>query len=167
MLDVLPVNAIGRMPLAATRGWADLLLGDEAAAPEDGAKLREFVAKTPENRWNAWLLRVLEAQGRLLAGDASAGARESIAFAMRGPDMASRAVAKHMAATVLAWAGYDDEAVAWLEELAVSKPGLAPLTICIDPMLTAPLGGNARYQALCARLAEQLMVTKAECSDLL
>jgi len=170
VLDVLPVNAIGRMPLAATRGWADLLLGDGAAAAEDGAKLREFVAKTPENRWNAWLLRVLEAEGRLLAGDkvgASAGARESIALAMRGPDMASRAVAKHMAATVLAWAGFDDEAVGWLEELAVSKPGLAPLTICVDPMLTAPLGGNARYQALCARLAEQLMVTKAECSDLL
>jgi adenylate cyclase len=170
VLDVLPVNAIGRMPLAATRGWADLLLGDAAAAAEDGAKLLAFVAKTPESRWNAWLLRALEAEGRLLAGDkagASAGARESIAYAMRGPDMASRAVAKHMAATVLAWAGCGDEAVALLEELAVSKPGLAPLMICIEPMLITPLGESARYQALCARLSEQLMVTKAECSDLL
>jgi adenylate cyclase len=170
LLDVLPVNAIGRMPLAATRGWADLLLGDAAAAAEDGAKLLAFVAKTPESRWNAWLLRALGAEGRLLVGDkagASAGARESIACAMRGPDMASRAVAKHMAATVLAWAGYDDEAVALLEELAVSIPGLAPLSICIEPMLTAPLGESARYRALCARMAAQLMVTKAECSDLL
>ena len=170
LLDVLPVNAIGRMPLVATRGWVDLLLGDAAAAEQDGAKLLAFVANASESRWNAWLLRALEAQGRLLAGDkagAMAGARESVACAMRGPDMASRAVAKHLAATVLAWTGCEDEAVTMLEELAISKPGLAPLSICIEPMLSAPLAGNARYQALCARLAEQVTATRAECSDLL
>jgi hypothetical protein len=49
-----------------------------------------------------------------------------------------------------------------LEQLSILKPGLAPAEITRDPLYSIPLAGNARYQALVARLEMQMKNYDAE-----
>jgi hypothetical protein len=89
-------------------------------------------------------------------------ARESLAVRPRERDAGTWSAVAGYNARVLAWAGAQDEAVQLLENLAVVEGGLAPGQIARDPLYDVPLAGNARYQALKAKLEAQMAATKLE-----
>ena len=155
---VLP--GTGRSPKADWRGWADMLLGDKAAAAEDGRAVLAFVSQQAETKWNRYFLRALTADGRLFVGD-KAGAIEAahaaIAAAPRSVDALNWATAASAASVTLAWTDAKDESVALLEELSTAMPGVAPAAITRVPNLTVPLANNPRYQALKAKLEAQMV----------
>jgi hypothetical protein len=71
-------------------------------------------------------------------------------------------MSRYLAAQVLAWAGAEEEAVTLLETVATSSPGIAPGQIVGDPTVRVPLAGNARYQALRAKLEAQMAALQFE-----
>jgi TolB-like protein/Tfp pilus assembly protein PilF len=153
------VEHVGKTPVAHFRGWLDLLLNDETAAMQDGRALLDYVQQQKVTQWNRWYLRILDAEGRLFTGDlarARDSAREVIEITSQSRNRLRQTGAQFMAATVLAWAGEADEAAMLLERLATSSPGVPPAPIARDPTVSVPLGSNARYQALSARLEAQM-----------
>jgi TolB-like protein len=155
----------GRYPVAALRGWAHLLLGDRAAAAQDGREVLDFVAHSEETRWNRAVLTVLTAEGHTFRGDktqAITAAGKALQLTRSSYD---RLLVIPGAASVYAWSGPTDDAASLLEKLSVQTPmtlELAPATIARDPLYTVPLAGNARYQALRAKLEAQMAATKLE-----
>jgi hypothetical protein len=165
LIGMLFVNGIGRVPIAEMRGFIDLLLRDEAAAVQDGHRVLEFAAHQEKTDWNRWFLRALEAEGLVLTGEheqALEAAREAIQLAAQTKLPQQVAVAKSLAARVLAWGGAQDESARMLEDLSVATPGLAPAYITRDPIYNVPLADNPRYQALKAKLEAQMAATKLE-----
>jgi len=163
-LSTAPLG-LGRVPLADYRGWADLLLGDKAAAASDGQKVLDFVPRQRATIWSAWFLKRLEADGHLFAGDkaaAAAAARESMRLSLKSAAREHHMLARYFAAWVLTWAGQGDEASALLEDLSTAIPGAPPASIARDPIFTVPLANNARFQALKSKLEAQMAATKLE-----
>ena len=159
----LPPRAVGE-----ERGWINLLLGDRAGATADGrttlALAAEPVAPELGTRFD-WLMRLRAAEGQLFSGEntrAIASAREGLALMPRSRNALHHAYAITIAAAVFAWAGARDQAVAALEELAGSVPGVAPATITRDPIYTVPLASHAGYQALREKLEAQMAALKLE-----
>ena len=75
------LEGVGKTPSARFRGWVNLLREDRSAATADGRAVLEFVAQQQPTLWNGWFLRILEAEGRLFAGDmarAQTAAREAV-----------------------------------------------------------------------------------------
>jgi TolB-like protein len=154
----------GRYPVAALRGWAHLLQGDQAAAVQDGREVLDFVAHSEETQWNRAVLTVLTAQGHTFRGEKT----QAIAEAGRALQLSKSLFERPLlplAASVYAWSGAPDDAASLLEELSVHTPmviELGPATIARDPLYTVPLAGNPRYQALRAKLEAQMAATKLE-----
>jgi TolB-like protein len=154
----------GRYPVAALRGWAHLLLGDQAAAAHDGREVLDFVAHSEETQWNRAVLTVLTAQGHTFRGEKT----QAIAAAGRALQLHKSRFEQSLvplAASVYAWSGTADDAASLLEKLSVQIPmviELGPAKIARDPLYTVPLAGNARYQALRAKLEAQMAATKLE-----
>ena len=87
-------------------------------------RLLEFVAQQQPTQWNGWYLRILEAEGRLFAGDmarAATDAREAVEATAASRNLLHRTAARFMAATVLAWSGAREEAAALVEDVATSS----------------------------------------------
>ncbi len=161
-VGLLPVYAIGERPLAEVLGWVDLLLGDSAGAAERGAQVLAFASRSRETAFNGWFLQAMRAAGYtfLRQPKRAIGAAElSLALAAKSPDVFTRAAAASLASEVYAWSGAQDEAVAVLERLATSVPGLPPAAITRDPIYAVPLARNLRYQALVAGLEAQMKAT--------
>jgi TolB-like protein/DNA-binding winged helix-turn-helix (wHTH) protein len=160
-----PSEGVGDVPIAAWRGQIDLLLGDSSEAAKDGRLVLEFVADQEVTKYNAWFLRHLTADGRLFTGDkagALAAADEALALAPRAPDAMRWVIASAEVARIYAWAGAQAKAVAILEELSTSVPGMQPARITRDPMYSVPLANNARFQSLVKKLEAQMAATKLE-----
>ncbi len=159
------LESVGTTPVARFRGWVNLLRDDRRAAAADGRAVLDFVAQQQPTQWNGWFLRVLEAEGRLFAGDmarAQTAAREAVNATAASRNLLHRTAARYMAATALAWAGAHDEATALLEEVSTSSPGMAPAPIARDPRLTLPLAEDPRYRALQARLEDEMAAFAAK-----
>jgi len=155
----------GRIPTAELRGWASLLLDDREAAAQDGDAVLDFVAAAPTTRWNPWFLKALSADGELFRGrreQAIAAAREVLAEAETFPATRQVALARTMAARVLAWAGEHADAVDLLEELAVTPPIMPPAEIVRSPYFTVPLRDDPGFQALAARLDAKMAATRLD-----
>jgi TolB-like protein/DNA-binding winged helix-turn-helix (wHTH) protein len=153
----------GNAPLAEYRGWLDLLLVDRTAAANDGRQVLDFVARRRVTELNRAFLQSLTAEGLMFLGDktrAVAAARKILQLAQNPMD---RFWLTPVSARVYAWAGAEDEATALLEQLSVQIPmRLSPAELARDPLYTVPLGGNARYQALKAKLEAQMASTRLE-----
>jgi TolB-like protein len=153
----------GNAPVAELRGWVHLLMGNRAAAAQDGHEVLNFVANSRKTKWNRMALHVLTAEGDTLSGDtrhAVAAAREALSVAQYPDD---RRDAAAIIARVYAWAGAEDEAVTLLEQFSTEIPmTLSPTEIARDPRLSVPLAGSARYKALQAKLEAQMAATKLE-----
>jgi TolB-like protein/DNA-binding winged helix-turn-helix (wHTH) protein len=148
----------GTHPVAELRGWVHLLLGDRVSAEHDAYELRDFVAHQNTTKWNRAFLQLLSAEAATFVHDnqrAVVEARDALNLAQWPVD---RWRVEPMVATVYAWAGAADEAVRMFEEF----PYLAPAEIARDPLYTVPLAGNARYQALKAKLEAQMAATRLE-----
>jgi hypothetical protein len=141
------------MPIASLRGWNALLLQNATEAARSGHDVLKFVAEQDATPWNTWYLRMLEAEGRLFAGDplaASDVARDALQLPMT--NWFAMAYRDYLAALVLARAGDQKASLALLEPLAQRAPGYAPALIAHNPRVTVPLGSNARFAALRAQI---------------
>ena len=162
---IVPVPGIGERPFAEIRGWVDLLLADTEGAAAQSKPILDFVAKTPETRWNNWFLRILSADAALFAGDkpmAIAKAKEAVGLRPCLADAVECLYPDYLGAEVLAWAGDENEAVGLLEKLSLNVPGIPPAMAARDPLFADPLASNARYKALKAKLEAQMAATKLE-----
>ena len=154
--------------VAEERGWINLLLGDRAAARNDGKETLALAEARlpPELIHNVdWLMRLRMAEGQVFSGEntkAAENARQGLALIPRSRNALFHAYALTVASAVLAWAGAKDEAVTRLEELAEAVPGVAPATITRDPVYTVPLGGHPGYGKLRGRLEAQMALWRLE-----
>jgi DNA-binding winged helix-turn-helix (wHTH) protein/tetratricopeptide (TPR) repeat protein len=160
---LIPVG-VGAMPLRAlSLGRVALMTNDSAGAIRAGRAVAAFVGGERETRYNKWYLKNLGATALLLVGDKASAiqaAREALQLAPRSASAINWTLAAARAATTLAWAGADDEALDLLEELADSTPGLPPTAISRSLELGMSLGGNPRYQALVRKLDARMALTK-------
>jgi TolB-like protein len=155
-----PVSRVGPSPIADQRGWLDMLMGDAAAARRDGEVLARFLDSEPETRWNKWFRKLLRADAQLFSGGAKAAIAtvdEALAMTRAGPDVSDQTNAFVWATQIRAWGGAQDEAVARLETLSRTIPGLPPGEFIL-PLWSVPLAKNAGYIRLRARL-DPLMKT--------
>ncbi len=143
---------LGRTPVAALRGWNDLLRGDAVAAAANGRKVFDFVARQPATKWNPWYRRMLEAEAQVFSGNAAAAvAAVQEALRVPSPQLVNRNLQvyrEYLAAITLAWAGEHDRSVEMLERLSTDAPSVEPAVIARDPLLSTPLQRNARYERL-------------------
>ena len=149
----------GRTPVADDRGWMDLLLGDSTEQRKDGNKILSFLSRTPETPWNKWFRTMLQADAELFLGDpqkANQTAAAAVALTRSRPDVSDQMDAYIWSMQILAWTEQKAEAVTRLTGLASSIPGLWPGEIVENPKYTIPLGDNAGYQALRARLKKEM-----------
>jgi TolB-like protein len=153
----------GEQPVAELWGWVHLLLGDQAAAAQDGRAVLDFVAHRQETKWNRAYLHLLTAEGDTFTGDpahAIAAAHETLSLAQWPQD---RLQVTPMVAGVYAWSGAQDEATTLLEQLSTEIPmSVPPAVIGRDPLYETPLASNARYQALKAKIEVQMAAMKLE-----
>jgi TolB-like protein/tetratricopeptide (TPR) repeat protein len=158
-----PARRIGRFPVADLRGWFDLLLGDVSEARRDGQGILNFLRHEPETKWNKWFRTLLLADAQLLAGNADqaiATADNAIALTRADVDVSDQMNAVQWATQIRAWAGAKEQAVAGLDTLSTSIPGLWPGEIVIDPVWRVPLAGNESYKRLCARIDAQMKAVR-------
>lgn len=163
---------LGQHPVAELRGWVHLLLGDRAAAAQDGREVLNFVAHTEETKWNRAFLILLTAEGNTFTGDKTRAITAAGNALRLSQSFLERQFVPPLAASVYAWSGAGDEAVSLLEQLSTQIPmvvqlgpytmvvQLGPATIARDPLYSVPLTGNARYQALRAKLEAQMAATR-------
>jgi eukaryotic-like serine/threonine-protein kinase len=154
------------MPTADMRGWTNLLLADSAEAADDGRRILEFLARTPEPSTNAWFRKALSADAQLFLGERSAAvadARSMLDLIAAVENNASlHAAGAMLAARVFAWADEPAAAMDLLERLAIEEPGLPPAHIARVPTYSVPLRDDARFRALAERLEAQMAATKLE-----
>ena len=174
LLDRIPVESaiyfngvefgpVGPTPTALLRGWADLLLGDRAAALRDGRAILSFVERQPRTRWNQYYLELLSAEGLAFTREckrANEAARSSLALLSRADNAVIWNTAGTFVAQVDAWCGEHAEAVELLQQLTAGRPGIAPGLIARDPLYTVPLAQFPEYQALKARLESEMRATQ-------
>jgi len=154
---------VGQRPTAEYRGWTALFLKDSATAATQGRAVLEFVANQMETERNAWFLHLLTAEGLTFLGQrerAIAAARNTLELMPQSRDALGSVSAAQATAGIYAWSGAPDEAVALLEELSSTRPGLLPAWITRDPLYAIPLAQGPRYQALVDRLEAQMRDTK-------
>ena len=151
-----PLFCVGKRPLAQYRGWLALARGNLPEAKRWGAEVLDFVARQKISVQNGWFLRVLTAHGYLLQGrheEAIMAARAVIASWPVAEDRFG-AYSAAQAAFILVMSGAIDEAITILETL-IDDRGLTGVgAVLHSPSLADALSGNARFQALRARLAE-------------
>jgi DNA-binding winged helix-turn-helix (wHTH) protein/tetratricopeptide (TPR) repeat protein len=148
-----PMPGIGRMPVASLRGWNHLLLQDAAAAAASGRQVQAFVAAQRMTKWNAWYLRMLEAEAQVFLGDkaaAAAAARDALEFSLT--NRYAELYRDYLAAAVFAWAAEEPLAIARIESVASRAPGHAPTMIGRNQRLSVPLEASARFGELRAKL---------------
>jgi TolB-like protein len=150
----------GDEPVAELWGWVHLLLGDRAAAAQDGREVLDFVAHRKETQWNRAFLHLLTAEGNTFVGDrerAIAAAHETLGLTQWPND---RIYVTPFVASVYAWSGAQDEATTLLERFATEIPmTVPPAVIARDPLYETPLAGNTHYQALKAKIEAQMAAT--------
>lgn len=165
-VTIFIVSGTGDMPNADYRGYLSLLLRDSEAAAQDGRRVLDFLAGTPETPTNRWYRLALRADAGVFQGDrasAIASAREMLAFTEAvQDDLDLRNAGRALAARAFAWAGESDAAVDLLERLAVDEPGMPPGYIARQPWYTVPLVDHPRFRALVARLEAQMAATTLE-----
>ena len=143
-------------PVAEARAWFALWTGGDARA--DGARLRDFVRTLRVDQTNDWWVLLLTAEAQLFSGDrsgAAASARQALAKD-RGSTFAQALHIRMIAARVLAWAGEHEEAMNILDTLHQGYPAAGPALIAREPLFEMPLGREARWMQLKARLEAEL-----------
>ncbi len=158
-----PAGRIGRFPVADLRGWMDLLLGDASEARRDAEGILKFLKQEPETKWNKWFRTGLLADAQLLTGNAEQAittADGAVTLTQADEDVSDQMNAVVWATQIRAWAGAQEQAVARLETLSTSVPGLFPGDIVLDPIWSVPLARNDHYLRLCARLDAQMKTVK-------
>jgi hypothetical protein len=154
-----PLYRVGRMPVAETRGWQEMFLGNAAEARRDGARIESYLNRTAETQWNRWFRDLLRADAQLFMGEGAAANRsaaEAVALTRSKPDVSDQMNAYVWSTEIMAWTDRKDEAARRLTELSTSVPGYWPGEIVADPKYALSLAGNAGYTALSARLQEQM-----------
>jgi TolB-like protein/DNA-binding winged helix-turn-helix (wHTH) protein len=159
--SLVPADApgAGSEPIARYRAWANLLLGERSSAEAEGRSILEYLRETRETPRNRSSLRLLEADAYTFVGDSSraiAAAREASRMP-RGNDLLSQR--DKAVAAIYAWNGDSGDALDVLERLATGTPGVSPAEIVRDPWYTMPLAHDPRFEALAARLEEQMRAT--------
>jgi len=154
------------MPTADMRGWTNLLLADATEAANDGRRIREFLARTPETSTDAWFRKALSADAQLFLGERAAAVADARSMldliAAIENNAGLHAAGAALAARVFAWAGEPAAAMDLLERLATEEPGLAPADIAREPKFSVPLRDDARFRALAERLEAQMAATRLE-----
>lgn len=167
-LNGVNFGPIGPTPTALFRGWSDLLLGDRAAAAEDGRLVLQFVQHQRRTPWNAAHLEALAAAGYTFRADcarARAASDASLGLVSRADDAVVWTHAAVRAAYVAAWCGAPSEAVSLLRDLTRSRPGIGPASAARDPLFTVPLGSNAAFNELRGQLEAMIRATRLEPDD--
>jgi len=172
-IDSIRANLVGpffvgaqELPTADLRGWTNLLLADAAQAADDGRRVLEFLARTPETPANAWYRRALSADAHVFLREPSLAVADArsmldlIAPVENNPGL--RVAGAILAARVFAWAAESAAAMELLERLATEEPGLPPAMIVREPTYAVPLRDDARFRALAERLEAQMAATKLE-----
>jgi TolB-like protein/DNA-binding winged helix-turn-helix (wHTH) protein len=153
------LDSVGDMPIAEYRGWVELLLGDRGRGQREGRNVLQFVASRKVTPFNRVYLGLLEAEGWAFQGQSAraiSAAQASLELAPRSRDAIMATAAGTIGARVYAWSGAHEKADALLEELATSTPGVPPAEITRDPLYAVPLNEDAGFQALRARLEDQM-----------
>ena len=151
----LNLNGASPKPVAELRGWERLMAGDARGAERAGEALSGFVRASAVTSWNAWWMKLIEAEAALFKGDkalAAADATRALSLLRKYPGVASSIYARSRAARILAWAGSQDPAMDLLETLATQSPGIGPAEIVRDPLYDIPLRANVRYREMAGRL---------------
>jgi DNA-binding winged helix-turn-helix (wHTH) protein len=153
---ILPFTAalpgLGRQPVALMRGWNALLMNDPAAATRAGDDTRAWLSRQQANRWNAWVLRMFEAQAQLFLGE-RATAAQLAREALQQPtpqyvNLHVQLYREYLAALTFAWAGDTEAALALIQKISSGAPSVRPVFITRDPLVFTPVQGNARFENL-------------------
>jgi TolB-like protein len=153
------VYRIGLTPVADTRGWADLLLGDREATRHDGQRILDYLQRHPDTKWSRWFHLMLRADAQLFLGDGRAANRtaaEAVALTRLTPDVSDQMNAYVWSTHILAWTDAKQDAVKRLVELSTSVPGLWPGEITGNPIFSMPLAQLDGYKELSERLSAQM-----------
>jgi hypothetical protein len=151
----LNLNGGAAKPVAELRGWERLVVSDPKGAVREGVVLSEFVRSSSVTPWNAWWIKLLEAEAALFKGNkeqAAADVTSALSLLRKYPGAASSIYARSRAARILAWAGSQDQALDLLQTLATQSPGIGPAEIVRDPLYEIPLRENARYREMAGTL---------------
>ncbi len=143
-----PTLRVGRMPISDERGWLDLLLADGPAAKSDGERIVRFLDSEPATKWNRWFREIFRADAHLFMGDNAAAIRTAdgaVALTKAEASVSDQANAFVWATQIRAWAGAQDDAVARLDSLSTSIPGLWTGEIVHDPLWAVPLARSPAY----------------------
>jgi len=158
-----PLHRVGMTPVADLRGWNDLMLGDQSEARRDGQRIMAFLKRMSETRWNKWYRDMLHAEAELFMGDpvkANQTAAAAVELTRSTPDISDQMNAYVWSTEILAWTDRKAEAARRVDQLSTSIPGLWPGEIIADPIYSMPLGPIPAYQALVARLREEIRPLK-------
>jgi TolB-like protein/DNA-binding winged helix-turn-helix (wHTH) protein len=151
-------------PVAELRGWERLMAGDAKGTARAGEALSEFVRTSVVTSWNAWWMKLIEAEAALFKGNkaqAAAHATSALTLLRKYPGSASSIYARSRAARILAWAGSHDQALDLLQTLATQSPGIGPAEIVRDPLIEIPLRENARYREMAGMLESAIAQNQA------
>ncbi len=138
-----PMYRVGRMPVAAQRGWTDLMMGDSAETKRDSERLLSYLKRTPETKWNRWFRELLWASAELFMGEGAAAnqtAAAALALTRATPDVSNQMIAYGWGTEIMAWTGRKDEAAQRLIGLSTSIPGFWPGEILVDPKYSPAAG---------------------------
>jgi TolB-like protein len=153
------VYRIGMTPVADTRGWADLLIGDRESMRRDGQRILDYLQRHPDTKWSRWFHLMLRADAQLFLGDGSAANRtaaEAVALTRSTADVSDQMNAYVWSTHILAWTDAKHDAVKRLVELSTSVPGLWPGEITGNPIFSTPLAQVDGYKELSERLSTQM-----------
>ncbi len=158
--EMYDIGEIGNVPGGVQfRGWTALLMGDRAAAAEEGQALLQFVRTMRVTPRNEFFIRRLEAEGQLFSGrpsQAIQSASASLALMPRSREAVNWIGVAMISARIYAWAGAATQADDLLKQLAVVSPGLPPASITRDPLFAMPLANDSGYQSLSRSLEAQM-----------
>lgn len=148
-----PIISFGKIPVAAERGWTNLLLGRHDHAAVDGDILLRFLSEARLSGMAPESIHLLEAMAYTFKGEAElALAQAEAAGSHDAPPLVDGLgwFKTHLAA-VHAWNGDHDTALELVQNLARERPMLGTSMHMLDPILAKPLtegilpvGGTAR-----------------------
>ena len=154
----------GREPVAAFRGWANLLLGDRQAAARARTTHRRFSRRRRGYGSTTGTFGNCSRPRRICSWGMhrKPSRKRAQAAASAVPIGLGAAYFDHWIAAIYAWGGDENDAVDLLERLTSVWPAAEPAVVARSPLYTQPLAQNERFQRLIRRLEAEMRAIRVD-----